>query len=207
MRLDKFTIKAQEALQEAQSLAEQSGNQELEPEHVLSTLVTQSDGIVPPLLKKLGIDLNLLQSRLQERLNQSPKVSGSGTGVYISPRLKSVLDSSEKEAQQFKDDFVSAVHILLAISASKNTEAGRILNSLGVTRDALLKALQEIRGNQRISDQNPEDKYQVLEKYCKDLTSLARQGKLDPVIGRDEEIRRVMQVLSRRTKNNPVLIG
>lgn len=207
MRLDRFTIKAQEALQAGQALAEGLGNQELEPEHVLKTLMSQNDGIVPPVLKKLGTNLSLLDDRLQNRMNQFPKVSGTSGGVYISPRLKNVLDQAEKEAEQFKDEFVSAEHLLLAMSSLKNLEVGRILNSLGVTHDALIKALQEIRGSQRITDQNPEDKYQVLEKYCKDLTALARQGKLDPVIGRDEEIRRVMQVLSRRTKNNPVLIG
>lgn len=207
MRLDRFTIKAQEALQAGQALAEGLGNQELEPEHVLKTLMAQNDGIVPPLLKKLGTNLSLFEDRVQTRMNQFPKVSGAQGGVYISPRLKNVLDQAEKEAEKFKDEFVSAEHLVLAMSSLKNLEVGRILNSLGVTHDALIKALQEIRGSQRITDQNPEDKYQVLEKYCKDLTSLARQSKLDPVIGRDEEIRRVMQVLSRRTKNNPVLIG
>ncbi len=207
MRLDKFTIKAQEALQEAQSVAEKNGNQELEPEHLLSTLLGQKDGIAPPLLKKLGTNYSLLQDRVQERIEKFPKVQGAGGGSYISPRLKTILDQAEKEAEQFKDEFVSSEHFLLAMAGAKNTEAGRILNSLGVTHDAILKALQDVRGNQRITDQSPEEKYQVLEKYCKDLTALAKQGKLDPVIGRDEEIRRVMQVLSRRTKNNPVLIG
>ena len=207
MRLDRYTIKAQEALQNAQSLAEQAGNQEMEPEHVLAALVAQTDGIVPPLLKKLGTNMALLQDRIQERLTRFPKISGSASGVYLSPRLKSLLDQAEKEAEPFKDEFISAEHILLAMTAQKNTEVGRILTNLGVTRDLLLKALQEVRGTQRITDANPEDKYQVLEKYCRDLTALARQGKLDPVIGRDDEVRRVMQVLSRRTKNNPVLIG
>jgi ATP-dependent Clp protease ATP-binding subunit ClpB len=207
MRLDRFTIKAQEALQAAQALAEKSGNPELEPEHLLATLIEQQDGIAPPILKKLGANLPLLQDRLQNRLHQFPKVEGTGAAAYLSPRLKNVLDQAEKEAEKFKDEFVSTEHFLLAMSGLKNLEVGRILNNLGVTHDSLIKALQELRGSQRITDQNPEDKYQVLEKYCKDLTALARQGKLDPVIGRDEEIRRVMQVLSRRTKNNPVLIG
>ena len=207
MKLDKFTIKAQEALQSAQSLAEQAGNQELEPEHLLSALISQEDGVVPPILRKLGTNTSLLTSRLQDRLNSFPKVSGASSGAYLSPRLKSVLDQAEKEAAKFKDEFVSSEHLLLAMSSQKNTEVGKLLNGLGVTHDSLLKALQEVRGSQRITDQNPEDKYQALEKYCKDLTALAKQGKLDPVIGRDEEIRRVMQVLSRRTKNNPVLIG
>jgi ATP-dependent Clp protease ATP-binding subunit ClpB len=148
-----------------------------------------------------------MESRLQERIQTFPKVSGAGAGSYISPRLKTILDQGEKEAEKLKDEFVSAEHLFLAMVSASSLEVGKILKSLGVQRDALLKALQDLRGNQRITDQNPEDKYQVLDKYCKDLTSLARQGKLDPVIGRDEEIRRVMQVLSRRTKNNPVLIG
>ncbi len=207
MRMDRFTIKAQEALQQAQSRAEQNGNQEIEPEHLLLALVEQQDGIVPPLVKKLGANLTLLQSRLQDRIQGLPRVSGAGAGSYISPRLKTVLDNSEKEAEKLKDEFVSAEHFLLSMITAKDIEVGRILKSLGIQKEAVLKALQDLRGNQRITDQNPEDKYQVLEKYCKDLTALARQGKLDPVIGRDEEIRRVMQVLSRRTKNNPVLIG
>jgi ATP-dependent Clp protease ATP-binding subunit ClpB len=207
MRLDRFTIKAQEALQQAQSRAEQAGNQEMEPEHLLLTLVEQKDGIIPPLIKKLGANLSLLESRLQERIQTFPRVSGAGAGSYISPRLKTILDSAEKEAEKLKDEFVSAEHFLLAMTSAQSLEVGKILKNLGVQRDAILKALQDLRGNQKITDQNPEDKYQVLDKYCKDLTALARQGKLDPVIGRDEEIRRVMQVLSRRTKNNPVLIG
>ena len=207
MRLDKFTIKAQEALQASQNLAEQHGNQELEPEHLLAVLVTQEDGVVPPLLRKLGTNMALLQDRVRERLDKFPKVSGAGGGAYISSRLKSVLDQANKEAEQFKDEFVSTEHLLLSMTVAKGTEIARILTTLGVTHDALLKALMEVRGNQRITDQSPEEKFQVLEKYCKDLTALSKQSKLDPVIGRDEEIRRVMQVLSRRTKNNPVLIG
>ena len=207
MRMEKFTIKAQEALQSAQSLAEQLGNQELEPEHLLSALLSQDDGVVLPLLKKLGANLAQLRAKVEERLNKFPKVSGAGGGSYISSRFKNVVDQAQKEAEQFKDEFVGAEHFLLAMASAKSLDAAKILQAAGITRDALLKALQEVRGNQRITDPNPEDKYQVLEKYCRDLTSLARQGKLDPVIGRDEEIRRVMQVLSRRTKNNPVLIG
>lgn len=208
MRMDRFTIKAQEALQQAQSRAEQLGNQEIEPEHLLLALVEQQDGIVPPMVKKIGANLNLLQSRLQDRIQTFPRVSGpAGAGAYISPRLKTVLDKAEKEAEKLKDEFISAEHLLLSMIEAKDLEVGRILKSLGIQKDAILKALQDLRGNQRITDQNPEDKYQVLEKYTKDLTALSRQGKLDPVIGRDEEIRRVMQVLSRRTKNNPVLIG
>ncbi len=208
MRMDRFTIKAQEALQQAQSRAEQNQNQEIEPEHLLIALAEQQDGIVPPLVKKIGANLSLLQSRLQERIQTFPRVSGTaGAGAYISPRLKTVLDKAEKEAEKLKDEFVSVEHLLLSMIEAKDLEVGRILKSLGIQKDAILKALQDLRGNQRITDQNPEDKYQVLEKYTKDLTALSRRGKLDPVIGRDEEIRRVMQVLSRRTKNNPVLIG
>jgi ATP-dependent Clp protease ATP-binding subunit ClpB len=206
--MDRFTIKAQEGLQQAQSRAEQLGNQEIEPEHLLLALVEQQDGIVPPMVKKIGANLSLLGSRLQDRIQTFPKVSGAaGAGAYISPRLKTVLDKAEKEAEKLKDEFISAEHLLLAMIEAKDLEVGRILKSLGIQKEAILKSLQELRGNQRITDQNPEDKYQVLEKYTKDLTALSRQGKLDPVIGRDEEIRRVMQVLSRRTKNNPVLIG
>lgn len=207
MRMEKFTIKAQEALQSAQSLADQLGNQELEPEHLLSALLSQDEGVVLPLLKKLGANVAQLRGKIEERLNKFPKVSGAGGGTYVSSRFKNVVDQAQKEAEQFKDEFVGAEHFLLAMASSKSIEAGKILQAAGISRDAVLKALQEVRGNQRITDQNPEDKYQVLDKYCKDLTALARQGKLDPVIGRDEEIRRVMQVLSRRTKNNPVLIG
>lgn len=208
MRMERFTIKAQEALQQAQSQAEQLGNQEIEPEHLLLALVEQQDGIVPPMVKKIGANLSLLQSRLQDRIQTFPKVSGAaGAGSYISPRLKTVLDKAEKEAEKLKDEFISAEHLLLSMIEAKDLEVGRILKSLGIQKEAILKSLQELRGNQRITDQNPEDKFQVLEKYTKDLTALSRQGKLDPVIGRDEEIRRVMQVLSRRTKNNPVLIG
>jgi len=207
MKLDKFTIKAQEALQEAQSLAEQQGNQELEPEHLLATLISQEDGVVPPILRKLGSNISLLQDRIRERMEKLPKVSGATSGSYISPRLKTLLDQAHKEATQFKDEFVSTEHLLLAMTVAKNAEVQKILASLGINHDALLKALMEVRGNQRVTDQSPEEKFQALEKYCKDFTALAKQGKLDPVIGRDEEIRRVMQVLSRRTKNNPVLIG
>lgn len=208
MRMDRFTIKAQEALQQAQSRAEELGNQEIEPEHLLLALVEQKDGIVPPMVKKIGANLNLMQSRLEDRIQTFPKVSGAaGAGAYISPRLKTVLDKAEKEAEKLKDEFISAEHLLLSMIEAKDLEVGRILKSLGIQKDAILKSLQELRGNQRITDQNPEDKYQALDKYTKDLTALSRQGKLDPVIGRDEEIRRVMQVLSRRTKNNPVLIG
>lgn len=208
MRFDKFTIKAQEALQEAQAVAEKHEHQQVEPEHLLLALLEQSEGIIPQIFQKLGASLANLTARVEEALGQIPKVYGGGTGqVYISPRLKKVLDSSFQEAERLKDAYVSTEHMLLAIIEEKGGAAGRILNSQGASRDDIYKVLMTIRGSQRVTDQSPEEKYQALARYTRDLTDLARKGKLDPVIGRDEEIRRVLQVLSRRTKNNPVLIG
>ena len=208
MRFDKFTIKAQEALQEAQAVAEKHEHQQVEPEHLLLALLEQSEGIIPQIFQKLGVSLPNLTARVEEALGQIPKVYGGGTGqVYISPRLKKVLDSSFQEAERLKDAYVSTEHMLLAIIEEKGGAAGRILNSQGAGRDDIYKVLMTIRGSQRVTDQSPEEKYQALARYTRDLTDLARKGKLDPVIGRDEEIRRVLQVLSRRTKNNPVLIG
>ncbi|MDO8446021.1 MAG: ATP-dependent chaperone ClpB [Deltaproteobacteria bacterium] len=206
MRLDKLTIKSQEALQEAQSLAEKREHQQIEPEHLLLCMLEQAGGIVSPILKKLGADPALIKERIEGEFRKMPKVYGTGAEVFISPRLKGVLDSAQKEADRLKDEFISTEHLLLAISDGKGL-ASEILKANGADRDRILKALIEIRGTQRVTDQNPEDKYQALERYSRDLTELARKGKLDPVIGRDDEIRRVMQVLSRRTKNNPVLIG
>ena len=208
MRFDKYTIKAQEALQEAQAVAEKHEHQQVEPEHLLLALLEQSEGIIPQIFQKLGASLPNLTARVEEALGQIPKVYGGGTGqVYISPRLKKVLDSSFQEAERLKDAYVSTEHMLLAIIEEKGGAAGRILNSQGAGRDDIYKVLMTIRGSQRVTDQSPEEKYQALARYTRDLTDLARKGKLDPVIGRDEEIRRVLQVLSRRTKNNPVLIG
>ncbi len=208
MRFDKYTIKAQEALQEAQAVAEKHEHQQVEPEHLLLALLEQSEGIIPQIFQKLGVSLPNLTARVEEALGQIPKVYGGGTGqVYISPRLKKVLDSSFQEAERLKDAYVSTEHMLLAIIEEKGGAAGRILNSQGAGRDDIYKVLMTIRGSQRVTDQSPEEKYQALARYTRDLTDLARKGKLDPVIGRDEEIRRVLQVLSRRTKNNPVLIG
>ena len=206
MRLDKLTVKSQEALQEAQSLAEKREHQQIEPEHLLLSLLEQTGGIVSPVLKRLGADPALIKERIEAEFRKMPKVYGSGTEVFISPRLKGVLDAAQKEADRLKDEFISTEHLLLAIADGKGT-ASEILKTNGADRDRILKALTEVRGTQRVTDQNPEDKYQALERYSRDLTELARKGKLDPVIGRDDEIRRVMQVLSRRTKNNPVLIG
>ncbi len=207
MRLDRFTIKAQEALQEARQKAIQLGNQSIDIEHMAIALLEQADGVVRAVLSKLGVDPNGVVQQLQNELSKLPKVSGAGGGEYLSPRLNQVLENSHQEADQFKDEYVSSEHLFLSILAVEDARAARIFMSAGVNRDRVLRALQEIRGGQRITDPNPEDKYQALSRYARDLTEEARKGKLDPVIGRDEEIRRVVQVLSRRTKNNPVLIG
>ena len=206
MRLDKLTIKSQEAVQEAQHLAEKYDHQQIEPEHLLVSILKQDGGIAAPLLKKLGADPGVILSRLEAALQKLPKVSGA-SDIYISPRTKKIIDASLKEAQRLNDEYVSIEHLLIAIAEERGSEAAKILSSLGVTRDAIFKVLTEIRGSQRVTDQNPEEKYQALQRYARDLTEQARKGKLDPVIGRDTEIRRVIQVLSRRTKNNPVLIG
>jgi ATP-dependent Clp protease ATP-binding subunit ClpB len=206
MRIDKFTQKMQEALQAAQDLASQSNQQEITNEHFLLALLDQSDGITQPLLEKIGVQPNQLRDRLQTELDRQPKVTGGNVDLRMSNELRSVLDGAEKEMAKLKDEYTSAEHYLLAFT-SANVPAAKMLKDLGVTRDKLMQALQQVRGSQRVTDQNPEGKYQTLEKYGRDLTQLARRGKIDPVIGRDNEIRRIMQVLSRRTKNNPVLIG
>jgi len=206
MRLDKFTVKAQEAVAEAQSLAGQYGNQQIEPEHLLQALLSQEEGLTATILQKLGTNPAQLQNELQTLIQKLPKVSGSG-GEYLSSSFKKVLETAEQEARGLKDDYVSTEHLLLGLSEVKEAKTSSLLKAQGVTRAALLKALVDIRGSHRVTDQNPEAKYQSLKKYSRDLTDLARRGKLDPVIGRDDEVRRVIQVLSRRTKNNPVLIG
>ena len=208
MRFEKLTLKAQENLQISQQLAERFGHQQIEPEHILRALLEQQEGVIPSILGKIGTDQQQLIEQLDVALEKMPKVSGAGYGqVYISPRSKAVLDKAFEEAEQMKDEFVSLEHMLLAISEEGEGEAARILSASGVTRDIVLKALVDIRGGQRITDQSPEDKYQALERFSRDLTAVASKGDLDPVIGRDDEIRRIIQVLSRRTKNNPVLIG
>src|SRR3984893_14796828 len=206
MRIDRFTQKMQEALQAAQDVASQFNHQEITNEHFLSALLDQSDGITQPLLEKIGIQPNQLRERLASELERRPRVTGASVDLRLSNELRSVLDGAEKEMKKLKDEYTSAEHYLLALSGA-NVPAAKILKDLGVTRDKLMQALQQVRGSQRVTDQNPEGKYQTLEKYGRDLTELARRGKIDPVIGRDNEIRRIMQVLSRRTKNNPVLIG
>jgi ATP-dependent Clp protease ATP-binding subunit ClpB len=208
MRFDKFTIKSQELVQKAQSLASQLNNQQIEPEHLLAAMLDENEGIAAAMLRKLGVSPGEIAQEVRTAIDRLPQISGSApTEVYISPRSKAVLEQAFSEATKMKDEYVSIEHILLAISEETAGEAATILSRAGITRDAILSGLQEIRGKQRITDPNPEDKYQALEKFSRDLTDLARLGKLDPVIGRDEEIRRIVQVLSRRTKNNPVLIG
>jgi ATP-dependent Clp protease ATP-binding subunit ClpB len=208
MRFDKFTLKSQEMIQNAQHLAERFGHQQIEPEHLARALLEQKEGVIPPVLGKIGASQNQLIKELESLLQRMPSVSGSGTGqVYLSPRAKAVTDRAFAEAEQMKDEYVSLEHILLAVLEEKDGKAVRVFAGAGVTREAVLNALVEIRGGQRITDQNPEDKYQALERFSRNLTAMASKGNLDPVIGRDEEIRRVIQVLSRRTKNNPVLIG
>jgi len=206
MRYDRMTIKLQEALQEASSFAHQYNHQLLESEHLLLALIRQDEGIVPPLLDRLGVNRKTLEVNLQRSLDSKPKVYGEGMELRMSADLGRLLTRAEKEASDLKDEYTSGEHVLLA-ALSEEGKLADLLKKAGITRDGILKALKAIRGNNRITDPNPENKYQVLEKYCRDLTALARQEKLDPVIGRDEEIRRIMQVLCRRTKNNPVLIG
>ena len=207
MQLDKFTMKSQEALQEAQRLAQSKGHQQIEPEHLLHVMVSQPDGVVPAVLKKMGVDPGLVASDMEEALSKVPQVSGAGVQIYLSQALGQILDKAFQIASEMKDEYVSQEHILLAMLEFPESQAAKSLAQRGVTKDSFLKTLASVRGAQRITDPNPEDKYQALEKYGRDLTDLAKRGKLDPVIGRDDEIRRVIQVLSRRTKNNPVLIG
>src|SRR6185503_11967501 len=208
IRWDKFTVKAQEAVQRSTELASEHGNPEVLPVHVLAALLEDQEGIVPPVLEKIGIGPQTVLNDVYREIERLPKVSGGGAQQStLSAAANQLLERAFKEASNFKDEYVSTEHILLAITQSKQDAAREILSRHGATHDAILKALTAIRGSQRITDQNPEAKYQALERYAKNLTELARQGKLDPVIGRDEEIRRVVQVLSRRTKNNTVLIG
>jgi len=207
IRWDKFTVKAQEAIQRANQLASEHGNPELLPVHLLAALIEDKEGIVPPVLEKIGAGPQAILSELYRELEKLPKVSGGAEQASLSPAVNQLLDQAFKEAANFKDEYVSTEHLLLAATQLKKDAAQQILARHGATHDAILKALTAVRGSQRITDQNPEAKYQALERYARDLTEQARRGKLDPVIGRDEEIRRVIQVLSRRTKNNPVLIG
>ena len=206
MRLDKLTFKAQEALQGAQELARRLGNPQLEPANLLRTLLAQEDGLIRPLLKKMEKDPQQIIQEVDDLLARLPRVSGEAQ-VYISPALNKALDEAFKQAGLMKDEYISTEHLFLAMATDKSSEVGRLLAGQGLTPELILKALADLRGAQRVTDQAPEEKYQPLEKYGRDLTEMARSGKLDPVIGRDSEIRRIVQVLSRRTKNNPVLIG
>jgi len=206
MNYEKFTIKAQDALNAASSIAQKEDHSQLDVEHLLLALLRQEDGIVPPIVSRIGGDPCRLVADLETLLRQQPRVYGTAAQLQFSPAAAKIIAKAEAEAAALKDDFVSTEHVLIAISASEG-RAAELLKKSGVTRNSILEALKQVRGSQRVTDQNPEAKYQVLERYCRDLTALARQEKLDPVIGRDEEIRRCMQVLSRRTKNNPILIG
>ena len=207
IRWDKFTVKAQEAVQRASQLASEHGNPELQPLHLLAALLEDKEGIVPPILEKIGIGPQSVLSTVYAEIGKLPKVSGESAQATLANETNKLLDQAFKEASNFKDEYVSTEHLLLAITHLKRDKAQQILAQEGATYDAILKALTVVRGSQKVTDQNPEAKYQALERYSRDLTEQARRGKLDPVIGRDEEIRRVVQVLSRRTKNNPVLIG
>ncbi len=208
MQQDKFTLKSQEAIQAAHALAQQKGNQEIKPEHLLKAILEQPEGVVVPVLQKMGVDPAVILSETNQLIDKLPQVSGSGAGqIYASQELRNLLDAAFKIATNMGDEYVSQEHLFMAMLADASLSATRMLNSRGIDTDGFLQALTTIRGSQRVTDPYPEEKYQALEKYALNLTDRARQGKLDPVIGRDEEIRRVIQVLSRRTKNNPVLIG
>ncbi|HEV2022196.1 MAG TPA: AAA family ATPase [Terriglobales bacterium] len=208
IRWDKLTLKAQEAMRAANDAASRRGNSELVPLHLLAGLLEDREGIVAPVLAKIGLNLEALRADAEQALETPPKVSGStAMQAALSPPLSKVMEQAFREADQFKDDYVSTEHMLLALTQAKKDPAQLLLQKHGAAHEAVLKALTSVRGTQRVTDPNPEAKFQALERYARDLTELARRGKLDPVIGRDDEVRRVVQVLCRRTKNNPVLIG
>src|ERR1700694_4858312 len=206
LRFEKMTVKAQEAVQSAQEIAASHENQQIEPIHLLAALATQADGVVAPLLARLGIRAELLTQEVEREIARLPRVTGFAQ-QHMGKPLNDVLERAFDEAQRFKDEYVSTEHMFLAIAGQDRDPAGELLKRQGATHEAILQALTSVRGTQRVTSQNPEATYEALEKYARDLTDLARRSKLDPVIGRDEEIRRVMQILARRTKNNPVLIG
>ncbi|MEY2427288.1 MAG: ATP-dependent Clp protease ATP-binding subunit ClpB, partial [Verrucomicrobiota bacterium] len=208
MQLEKLTTKSQEALKEAQQIARGYSHQEVDGEHLLLAMIGQSDSLIPDLLEKLGVPGSKLKPELERELARRHKVQGiSSTDLFLSATLKKVMDAAEAEAGKLKDEYISTEHLLLGLLDQGGSSLRKLFQTNGLKRDAVMRALAELRGNQRVTDADPEGKFQALEKYGRDLTALARQGKIDPVIGRDEEIRRVMQVLTRRTKNNPVLIG
>jgi ATP-dependent Clp protease ATP-binding subunit ClpB len=208
MTLDKLTLKAQDAVGHAREFASEYGNQQIEPVHILRALVMDKEGLVPTILKKAGLNMQAVETSITHEVERLPKVQGGGLGqIYLSSQSQKTLTQAMKYAEKLKDDYISTEHLLLAIVSDGSDHSGRILSEMGLSEEAIMKILREVRGSQRVTDQTPEDKYQALKKYGRDLNELARLGKLDPVIGRDDEIRRVLQVLSRRTKNNPVLIG
>src|SRR5213082_1186492 len=202
---DRLTEKTQEAIQQAQALAQEAQQQEITPEHLLLALLQQADGTVPPILQQIGVDPTRVAAELKTQLDRLPKVYGAES--YLGSRLRRLLDAAWNEMERLKDEYLSTEHILLAIVEEANSEGARLLQRAGVSREKILQALTQVRGSARVTDASPESKFQALDKYSRDLTALAREGKLDPVIGREQEIRRVIQVLSRRTKNNPVLLG
>ncbi len=206
MNYDQYTIKAQDALQQATTLARQEDHSEVGTEHLLLALLQQDDGIVPPLVERIGVSVPSLVNETEDLIRANPRIQGDSAQLHFSPSASKVLAKAEKEAAGLKDEYLSTEHIFLALAQSDD-RTGELLKRSGITRNDILSGLKSVRGNQRVTNQDPEATFQSLEKYCRDLTALARQEKIDPVIGRDEEIRRVMQVLSRRTKNNPVLIG
>ena len=205
-RFEKLTVKAQEAVQRAQQTAEDFGQQEIKPLHLLKALLDEEQGVVKPLIQKIGANLSQLQKMVDDEISRLPKVSGAAMQVGIGQSLLKVLQAAQDRADQMQDDFVSTEHLLLAFT-TVDDQPKRLLELNGIEEDDVLSALKAVRGGQRVTDQSPEEKYQSLQQYGKDLVELARQGKIDPVIGRDQEIRRVVQILSRRRKNNPVLIG
>ncbi|MGC8856351.1 MAG: Clp protease N-terminal domain-containing protein, partial [Anaerolineae bacterium] len=210
MRFDRFTERAQEAAQRAAEIIQRYGHNQIDTEHILLALIEQPGGVIPQILEKLNVNTNAIAERLDATLRASPKANifGGGAGqIFITPRVKRIIDLANEEANRLKDEYISTEHIFLAILTERNTPAARILESAGLTRDRVYDAIQDLRGGQRVTDPQAETRYRMLEKYSRDLTQLAREGKLDPVIGRDNEILRLIQILSRRTKNNPVLIG
>ena len=210
MRFDRFTERAQEAAQRAAEIIQRYGHNQIDTEHILLALIEQPGGVIPQILELLNVNPTALSDRLDAALRATPKANifGGGAGqIFITPRVKRIIDLANEEANRLKDEYISTEHIFLAILTERNTPAARILESAGITRDRVFDTITQIRGGQRVTDPQAETKYRTLEKYSRDLTQLAREGKLDPVIGRDKEILRLIQILSRRTKNNPVLIG
>ena len=210
MRFDRFTERAQEAAQRAAEIIQRYGHNQIDTEHILLALIEQPGGVIPQILDHLNVNSSSLSEKLDAALRATPKANifGGGAGqIFITPRVKRIIDLANEEANRLKDEYISTEHIFLAILTERNTPASRILESAGITRDRVFESIQQIRGGQRVTDPQAESRYRTLEKYSRDLTQLAREGKLDPVIGRDKEILRLIQILSRRTKNNPVLIG